>query len=174
MRYEDLTGNLKTLYDFHISGGTITIDGGTIDSVKGVFTLQEILDKNDDWWESEHSFIQWVYPTDEPSKFNPNAPIITKEFVELVHNSVALKTNISIFSRFRNYVYDTRCLEKPLNHNHLRFSRVLRFISLVAKEEDKDFSLIVLKKYTTDFNLLREDLLTSFKYWIDSCQARFK
>lgn len=171
MKYEDLTGNLKTLYDFHINGGTITIESGTIDSVKGVFTLQEILDKNDDWWESEHNFIQWLYPTDEPSKFNENSPVLTKEFTELFADGLNGNINPDLYYRFALFIKRTNCLESVFNHNYLRFSRVLRCIALLCGKEE---ALFIFETYCANYHLFRVDNIQSLHIWLDSTQAEFK
>jgi hypothetical protein len=164
MKYEDLTGNLKTLFDFHFNKGTITISDGT-------YTLQEILDKNDDWWDSEHDFIQYVYPTDEPSKFNDNAPILTKEFNKFFIESLDAGINPRLFERFRNFIENTNCLELPFNHNYLRFSRVFRFIALVCS---KELSLFLLETYINKYHLLKSDKIQSLHIWLDSTQAECK
>lgn len=158
MKYEDLTGNLKILYDFHFNNGTITIKDGT-------YTLQEILDKNDEWWDSNHDFIQWLYPTDEPSKFNDNAPVLTKEFTELFKIGIC---HNDLYKRFRDFLIKNYCLERPFNHNYLRFSRVLRNIALLV---DNDLSLALLNSYSY---ILRKETVESFHIWLDSTQAKFK
>lgn len=163
MKYEDLTGNLKTLYDFHLNNGTITITDGT-------YTLQEILDKDDEWWDSNHDFIQYLYPTDEVSKFNPEAPVLTKEFVDFFKNSPG-EININLYHRFRQFIINNRWLARPFNHNYLRFSRVLRNIALLVSN---DLSLTCLQSYNKEFNLLTQDKVKSFYIWLDSTQAKFE
>lgn len=164
MIYEDLTGNLKILYDFHINGGTITIEDGT-------YTLQEILDKDDNWWEANHDFIQYVYPTDEPSKFNPDAPVLTKEFTELFIKSLDDSINPRLFERFGNFIRNTNCLILSFNHNYLRFSRILKFIALICS---KELSLFLLETYISKYHLLKQDKVQSLHIWLDSTQAEFK
>lgn len=164
MKYEELTGNLKTLYDFHINDGTITIKSGT-------YTLQQILDEDDEWWESNHDFIQWTYPTDEPSKFNDNAPVLTKEFTELFIKDLEIDINPRLFQRFREFIENTDCLSLPFNHNYLRFSRVLRCIALLC---NKNTSLYLLNTWIVKNGLLRQNTVESFHIWLDSTQAEFK
>ena len=163
MKYEDLTGNLKTLYDFYCGTGKITISDGQ-------YTLQEILDKDNDWWEFNHDFIQWVYSTDEPSKFNDNVPILTKDFVQLLVNDKHFYGTYSLKKRFDNFV-ETGCLEQPFNHNHLRLSRFLRFISLF---EGNESSLDKLDEYYFKYAILHKDKVKSFHIWLDSTQAKFE
>jgi hypothetical protein len=163
MQYEDLTGHLKTLYDFHFNNGTITIEDGT-------YTLQEILDKDDDWWNGNHDFIQWIYPTDELSKFNRDSPVLTKEFTQLFRES-SIKINPIMYRRFGDFIRRTRCLDGEFNHNFLRYSRVLRNIALLTSNK---MSLDIFKFYSDKLNLLRLNTVDSYKIWLDATQAKFE
>ena len=40
------------------------------------YTLEQVLDWPDEDWELQHDFIQWLFATDEPSMFNPDAPVL--------------------------------------------------------------------------------------------------
>lgn len=163
MNYDNLPEDLKILYDFHLNNGTITIKDGT-------YTLQQILDKNDKWWDEQHDFIQFLYPTDEISKFNNKAPVLTKEFVDFFKNSHGT-VNINLYYRFRRFIVDNQWLTISFNHNYLRFSRVLRNIALLVNNE---VSLSVLQGYNKEFNLLTQDKVKSFHIWLDSTQAKFE
>lgn len=163
MNYENLPEDLKILYDFHLNNGTITIKDGT-------YTLQQILDKDDEWWDEQHDFIQFLYPTDEVSKFNDKAPVLTKEFVDFFKDSPGT-INVNLYYRFKQFIVDNRWLAKPFNHNYLRFSRVLRNIALLV---NNDLSLKALKVYNQEFNLLTPDKIKSFYIWLDSTQAKFE
>ena len=165
MQYEDLTGHLKTLYDFHFNDGTITIEDGT-------YTLQEILDKDDDWWNNEHDFIQWLYPTDEHSKFNKDSPVLTKEFAELFRDNSNL-CNADLYYRFGEFIDRSKCLDGEFNHNFLRFSRILRNIALLTSNE-MSFGIFKFYSATLTFDLLRLNTINSYKIWLDATQAKFE
>ena len=40
-------------------------------------TLDDILAWDDEQLEAVHDYIQWLFPLDEPSRFNPDAPLLT-------------------------------------------------------------------------------------------------
>lgn len=42
-------------------------------------TIQDYFSFSKERWEECHDHIQWAFPTDIPSAFNPNAPIIDRE-----------------------------------------------------------------------------------------------
>jgi hypothetical protein len=43
--------------------------------------LHEIWEWGDDDFEEVHDFVQWLFPLPEPSRFNPDAPLLTEEDV---------------------------------------------------------------------------------------------
>ena len=44
-------------------------------------TLAQVLAWPDPDWEIHHDFIQWVFPTDEASRYNPDAPVLDESAV---------------------------------------------------------------------------------------------
>lgn len=86
-------------------------------------------------WESSHSFIQWVFPLQEPSKFNPNAPLLDEETLELFKASETCMKNASLAyvfaQRFLWQQFGVGWLNKG-DHNHLRITRIIKFLHLVG------------------------------------------
>ena len=41
-------------------------------------TRLQILKQSDQWLEETHDYVQWLFPTDEKSLFNADAPIISQ------------------------------------------------------------------------------------------------
>lgn len=158
-----LTGKQKELFDFHFNNGKITI-------IDGTYTLQEILDKNDEWWDSNHDFIQWLYPTDEISKYNPTAPLLDKNLAK-IFMFMDYKRNKNLYYRFRKFIEDNAYLQFKFNHNYLRFSRFLRHIALI---NGNIMAVTILRVYIERFNLLRQNAIPSFYFWLDSTQAKFE
>ena len=98
--------------------------------------------------ESRHDFIQWMFPLEEPSQFNPDAPILTPADREAFQGDPALRDNLlKSFDRFLSFLglsleedrvvpasdFDAkrRRLNEP-NHNWLRISRVLASLRLLG------------------------------------------
>ena len=51
--------------------------------------------------ESRHDFIQWMFPLEEPSQFNPDAPILTLADREAFDDDPVLRDNLlQSFDRF--------------------------------------------------------------------------
>lgn len=113
---------MTPLVDF-LEGRALDIEGRTID---------EILNAPDSWIERDHSFIQWIFPTVTVSRFNPSAPILTPEDLELIQKSPGAKANLkrALERMMRFYATNTHWFGHR-NHNHLRISRILECVTLV-------------------------------------------
>ena len=114
-------------------------------------SFQAILDWPDDTWEHVHDFIQWVFPTDQRSAFNPNAPVLSPAVIAIWPTDVRLTENHNAaFARWLRFVGVERnasgafCFaESPNldvwahpNHNWLRITRVLASLRLLGCRED--------------------------------------
>ncbi|MBI3861717.1 MAG: type II methylase, partial [Planctomycetia bacterium] len=103
--------------------------------------------------EDVHDYIQWLFPLPEPSRFNPHAPLLTKDDIAafrsdelrraamrksfdriltflgltLAAGEVAESTN---FSQRSPEVWDFP------NHNWLRVTRILRSLTLAGLEPE--------------------------------------
>jgi hypothetical protein len=103
---------------------------------------------SDPQMESRHDFIQWMFPLEEPSQFNPDAPILTRADREAFRDDPALRDNLTkSVDRFLGFLgltrdegrvvpasdFDTKRwrLTEP-NHNWLRITRVLASLRLLG------------------------------------------
>lgn len=123
----------KQLFDFYFNDLRIVLANDDI------MSMQNILQQNDAYWEECHNFIQWMIPNPFPSKYNPDAPLLTHSL--LTHLSIIdVMPNIERFLKFLGIVNvnedDQFCLvDLPrvkewttgTNHNKLRVSRLLIF-----------------------------------------------
>ncbi len=92
--------------------------------------------------EMVHDYIQWLFPTPEASRFNPDAPQLTAADAALFHSDLDLQDRLSrsrdLMLRFYGLVFDRTAVTRaadfaaraadwltPLNHNYLRLTRIL-------------------------------------------------
>jgi hypothetical protein len=139
--------------------------------------LEEIWAWSDDELMAEHDWIQWLFPTDHPSAFNSEAAVLSTRDIALFQVNLDLRRNLETsFHRWLKalglrweegrvvgngdtYVFKTR------NHNWLRFTRVIRSLSLLGlRAEAEAFLTFVLAN--TDSALSKESRL----YWTDALQ----
>ncbi len=120
-------------------------------------TLAEILAWDDDRLEAIHDFIQWLFPLPEPSGANPHAPILDPATTRIFHSSIAmqdrLRQSFQRMMRFYGFRQSTTpagiAIERapdfaarahnwlwPMNHNHLRLTRILRSTLLLGLDAE--------------------------------------
>ena len=113
--------------------------------------LEDILAWPDDDLEAVHDFIQWLFPLPEPSKFNPDAPLLTHQDIAAFKSDPVLQANLmKSFERILAFLglslsegrvvvggnFTSRLADvwtNP-NHNWLRISRILRSLTLLGME----------------------------------------
>lgn len=109
--------------------------------------IGDIWSKPETWLESRHDFIQWLFPLPEPSGANADAPLLTPADALRIGTSPdlrrALLTSVDtmmrlygigrvgdIFKRGEGFPGPYRDWLGPIDHNHLRFTRMLRCLAL--------------------------------------------
>ena len=106
-------------------------------------TLAEILEWDDDRLEMVHDYIQWVFPTRQPSGVNPLAPRLTDDTIRAFGATAELRAQLRrAFDRMLGFYgliwRDARVeIDDPRfpararvwlragNHNHLRLTRIM-------------------------------------------------
>ena len=115
--------------------------------------LSDIWKFNDTQIENTHTFIQWVFPTDEPSRATPGSPILDEEEIVKIQNSEQAKQNLSKSADwYFNFLRRNTFWRKPHDHNHLRITRVIRSLRLLVDEDEADAFRIEI------YSILGDDL----------------
>lgn len=129
--------------------------------------------------EVEHSYIQWLFPCPEPSKVNPEAPLLTPIHCEVIQLSKGLRRDIgrnldlmlkhwgikrtgTKMEKGDNFEEGSRYWCTPIDHNHLRITRVLTFLTLTG------FSSVAVALYDFLYQELLMAVLTdigALAYW---------
>jgi Opioid growth factor receptor (OGFr) conserved region len=111
--------------------------------------LQDMWMWDDDTLEGVHDYIQWMFPTEQASAFNPDAPQVRPETRAAFAADAALRANLtrSLDRMLAFYGFERRgeAIEKstafdarsrkwltPGNHNHLRMTRILDSLALLS------------------------------------------
>lgn len=135
---------MSKLVDFYRGQGTDT-EGRT---------LKELWGWSDDVLEQVHDFVQWMFPLPEPSRFNPDAPLLTAEDVAAFRSDELLQAQLrKSFERIVPFLgfarsADGSVIEGPNladrsaevwdypNHNWLRITRILRCLCLLGLKDE--------------------------------------
>ncbi|HEX4036417.1 MAG TPA: opioid growth factor receptor-related protein [Acidobacteriaceae bacterium] len=123
-------------------------------------TLAEILTWDDHRLETVHDFIQWLFPLPEPSGANPSAPTLDQATIVDFHTTPEmqqrLRQSFDRMMRFYGFAWTSSATPGPdpsliraqdfqaraenwlypMNHNHLRLTRILRSTLLLRLESE--------------------------------------
>lgn len=117
-------------------------------------TLAEILSWNDERLEAVHDYIQWLFPTRQPSGVNPVAPLVTDATAAAFADDLVLRDRLrTAFDRMlvfyglhrkggrieidpSRFALRSRVWLRPGNHNHLRLTRILQSLAALGLGDD--------------------------------------
>ena len=115
-------------------------------------TLAELWSFSDDEMEDVHDFIQWMFPLRDPSRYNPDAPLLTDADVAAFRADPTLREALGrSFARFLAFLGlaldGDRVVPGPdnaakadvwrfPNHNWLRITRVLACSRMLGLESE--------------------------------------
>ena len=112
--------------------------------------IQDIWDLSDEEIENTHDFIQWLFPTDTPSRYNLAAPVLNEQDIINVKKSQKAQTNLKFSANwFLNFLDRYSYWIDRQDHNQLRIKRIKKCLGLLI---DKNFS----EKFLIQVNRLKE------------------
>ena len=109
-------------------------------------TLREVWAFSDDQIERTHDFIQWVFPTTEPSQNVIGSPFLSADELALVRASKEAKESILESSEwFMGFLSRQSNWKQGYDHNHLRVTRMLKSLTLLNERElaESNFNLLL-------------------------------
>lgn len=111
--------------------------------------------------EMVHDYIQWLFPLPAPSRFNPAAPLLSAADIAAFREDADLRARASrsldlmlafyglerrecAVVRRAGFAAATGWVE-PLNHNHLRLTRIMSFLRHIGLKAQADALLACLE-----------------------------
>lgn len=92
-------------------------------------TLKDMWSWDNETLETTHDYIQWMFPTIQPSQFNQYAPVLDDDTIKVFRNNSELQSYLTtssfLFERFLDLDNPKAHWLKHNNHNFLRISRVI-------------------------------------------------
>jgi opioid growth factor receptor-like protein len=150
-------------------------------------TLNQILTWNDRELEQTHDYIQWLFPLIEPSRFNPDAPLLTAQDRDAFQLRPELRNNLlrALERMLEFYGYSIgesarqpelraiggrRKWLTPGNHNFLRITRILTSLRLLDLNEYAQAFFDQLEElYASHSAVIGK---TTFDYWRQAATSR--
>jgi len=100
--------------------------------------IQDIWDLSDEEIENTHDFIQWLFPTDKPSRYNLAAPVLSEQDILNIQNSEKAKKNLKYSANwFLNFLDRHSYWIDKHDHNQSRIKRIKKCLRLLI---DKNLS----------------------------------
>ena len=142
--------------------------------------------------ELSHNYIQWLFPLDTKSEHNSQAPVLTKNDIQILSTSVIAKKNMvrSLIVMLRFYGLEiieyskgnieirpindesSNCFEKrskhwlrKKNHNYLRITRILKSLRLFGLDTYAEALFACMCTIYENTNAISE---TTFAYWTEA------
>lgn len=123
-----------------------------------------VLGQDDDWFETRHDFIQWLFPLTEPSRAVPGAPVLTAaEAARLRAEPRARRRMLAATRRMEGFYARTDAWLAAHDHNHLRITRIIRSLRLLVDDAAADaFRAFILDQLRARGGRVNAD---SLRFW---------
>jgi len=104
-----------------------------------------VCEQSDDWIESTHDFIQWLFPLEEETRKSELMPILSKQEIGLIKKSELAQNSLRISaSRMRRFWSKNQHWVTNHDHNHLRITRCIKSLRLLVSNEEAQLMKIWL------------------------------
>ena len=101
--------------------------------------LAMLLQQTDQQAERTHDYIQWLFPLDEPSRSVNGTPVLTELDIDEIRQSSLAQANLAESAGwFLGFLERNDHWITKYNHNHLRITRIIKSLRLLASDEAAD------------------------------------
>lgn len=149
-------------------------------------TISDLLNFSFNQMESIHDYIQWMFPLNEPSMFNTDAPLLTAEDIVLFQSNDVIRANfLSAIDKFLAFLgielsflvfslsadFERRKYTWfQFNHNSLRITRFLSCLTLLGyRPLAADILAFMVKTAGEHDVVINEDVL---EFWHNSLEVK--
>ena len=127
-------------------------------------SYEEIISNSDEFWEKTHDFIQWIFPLNESSRFNREAPILDDLSIQqlLALRQTEQKLSLAV-DRYKSFLKSHKKWRSGYDHNHMRISRVIKCLRLLSGDQSANaFKYWVASELGDDIDQIHSE---SRRYW---------
>ena len=102
-------------------------------------TIFDVIGMDNVALERTHDFIQWLFPLPEPSAAVPDAPVLSDDEMQAIHDSTLAQCAMAAATdRMEAFYRATHGWLQPHDHNHLRITRIIRSLRLLRGDAEAD------------------------------------
>ena len=129
--------------------------------------LAMLLQQTDHQAETTHDYIQWLFPLNEPSRSVNGVPVLTELEIDEIRQISLAQANLAKSARwFLGFLERNDHWIIKYNHNHLRITRVIKSLRLLASDKAADeFKDKVLALAGDNLNLIDQK---ARGFWVNS------
>lgn len=99
--------------------------------------IGDVLGLPDAKLEEIHDYIQWLFPLETRSGAQPNAPVLSESEIQAIRGDKQAADNIrQATERMLHFYRNTQWWLTWQDHNHLRITRIIRSLRLLAGSEE--------------------------------------
>lgn len=127
-------------------------------------------------WERTHNFIQWIFPTHQPSAYERNAPLLLQTNIEnLINDPLFLDRYAECLIKFMNFMHISLTLNNnnvnikvtsnfynKTTHNFLRLSRLIISLKCLGFH---DISNILYNALIVNIESKKDSIQQSARFW---------
>jgi Opioid growth factor receptor (OGFr) conserved region len=130
-------------------------------------TFAEVMSHDDNWFEVEHDYIQWLFPLLEESNNVHDAPVLTITELTLIKgDAIALENQTKALERMVQFYTKNNHWLVPMDHNHLRITRILKSVRLLQSLEVAEaFYNLMMERVRKAGNPVK---VRNVEYWTDA------
>jgi hypothetical protein len=127
MSQQHLKEDTMTIHQEHI----LMFLQGTAPHPTG-YVFDEIINFDYDEFERRHNMIQWLFPTMHASACQSNTPVLEWNTVDALCHCPVIEVNVNRAAHYmiRFYMHRPSLWQRETDHNHLRITRIIEFLSL--------------------------------------------
>ncbi len=93
-----------------------------------------ILQASDEELERRHDWVQWAFPINTMSRFNPEAPLVTERDMRSM-TKAQLNVYRDLVTRYVQFLSASKHWRSPGDHNHLRITRLIISLRLAGMHD---------------------------------------
>jgi hypothetical protein len=131
---------------------------------------REVLGFSNQQLEEIHNYIQWLFPLPTRSGAQPDAPVLTKAEIEAIRADKRAKDILrQATKRMLRFYRDTNWWLTPMDHNHLRITRIIRSLRLLmGPDAAQRFYQAILALHDAAGAPVN---IRSLRFWADAVEA---